>query len=193
MKSNFYRVAAFLILSGCAVPRADHFYVLSAQPGHAGPLHAGVTRQVSLHVTLPSVVDREELVLSSSDQVIVLEHERWASPLLDQLTSTLGQDLEARRADLVVTNRNLEQSGMPVSSISVEVVRMTAELGGQLALEVRWRILDPITGEAVMGRDVFSEPVKSTDYSQLASTLSRCVAQFADKLIASLPAAQGVG
>jgi len=188
VRSIAYFLAAAMLMTGCATWRADHFYTLSAESWQAGVGHAAFTRQVSLQVTLPSLMDRSELVLTARDQVIILEHERWASPLLDQLTSTLGQDLEARRADLVVANRSIEQGKLPASKISVEIVRWTAQLGGQVSIETRWRVKDSVSGNVSMGREIFFAPTAPDGYAQVAAALSACVAQLADKLVAQLPA-----
>jgi uncharacterized protein len=184
-------LAILLSLTGCATRRADHFYALSALPGTPNASRAVFSRQVTMYITLPSSVDRGELILTSGGQVTILEHERWASPLLDQVTATLGQDLEARRAELLVANRSLEQSTVPLSKISVEVVRVTAQPGANVSLETRWRIVDSVTGNVAVGREVFAAPMASDDYAQVAAALSQCLAQLADKLISLLPAAQG--
>jgi uncharacterized lipoprotein YmbA len=184
-------LAVLLIFTGCATRRADHFYALSALPGAPSASRAVFARQVTMHITLPSLVDRGELIFTTGDQVTILEHERWASPLLDQVIATLGQDLEARRAELLIANRSLEQSTMPLSKVSVEVVRISAERGARVTLETRWRVVDSVTGNVAVGRDVFAAPMASEDYAQLAAALSQCLAQLADKLIAVLPAAQG--
>jgi uncharacterized lipoprotein YmbA len=184
-------LAILLSLTGCATRRADHFYALSALPGTPNASHAVFSRQVTMYITLPSSVDRGELILTTGGQVTILEHERWASPLLDQVTATLGQDLEARRAELLVANRSLEQSTVPLSKISVEVVRVTAQRGTKVSLETRWRIVDSVTGNVAVGREVFAAPMASDDYAQVAAALSQCLAQLADKLISLLPAAQG--
>jgi uncharacterized protein len=186
------RLATVLCVAGCVIHRTDHFYTLSAEPSPSNQSSAprsAFGRQVSVHLTLPSLVDRSELVLNTNDQVTILEHERWASPLPDQFTSTLGQDIEARRPDLVITNRNLEQKDLPLSRITVEVVRISAQRAGRVSLEARWRIVDSTSGNTTVGRDTFVATMVSADYSQLASTLSQCIAQLAEKLIAQLPVA----
>jgi uncharacterized protein len=178
---------ASLMLAGCATRRADHFYALSVEPAQTNASHTGFARQISLHVTLPSLVDRAELVLTSRDQVSILEHERWASPLPDQFTGTLGQDIEARRADLVIANRSLEQAKLPATKIFLEIVRWTAQRGGQVTLETRWRVTDSISGDVAVGRDIVSASVASDGYEQVAAALSGCIAQLADKLVALIP------
>jgi uncharacterized lipoprotein YmbA len=188
---KIHRLAVLLCMTGCVSHRADHFYTLSVAPSPGIQSSAGgaFARQISLHLMLPSLVDRSELVLTSNDQVTILEHERWASPLPDQFTSVLGQDIEARRADLVITNRSLEQKELPLSRIAVEVVRIAAQRGGKVSLEARWRIIDSASGNATVGRDTFVATMNSGDYAQLASTLSQCIAQLAQRLIAELPVA----
>lgn len=187
-----YCLAALLFIAGCVVHRADHFYTLSVEPKPSiepKAQRSAFARQISLHLTLPSLVDRSELVLTSHDQATILEHERWASPLPDQFASTLGQDMEARRADLVITNRSLEQKDLPLSRITVEVVRITAERGNRVSVEARWRLVDSASGNTTVGRDTFSAAMTSNDYGQLATALSQCVAQLADRLISALPSA----
>jgi uncharacterized protein len=180
-------LVAVLIAGGCATRRADHFYALAVQPAQTGGSHAGFARQINLRVTVPSLVDRAEMVLTSGEQVSILEHERWASPLPDQVIAILGQDIEARRADLMIAGRNLEQDKLPSSKISVEIVHWTAQRGGQLSIEARWRVSDSASGNVTVGRDVFSAALPANGYDQLAVALSACVAQLADRLIAQIP------
>jgi uncharacterized lipoprotein YmbA len=178
---------AALVAAGCATRRADHFYALAVQPAQSSGSHTGFARQITLHVTLPSLVDRSEMVLISGEQVSILEHERWASPLPDQVIATLGQDIEARRADLIIANRSLEQGKLPSSKISVEIVHWSAQRGGRLSIEARWRVTDSVSGNVSVGRDIFSAALGADGYDQLAVALSACVAQLADRLVAELP------
>jgi uncharacterized protein len=178
---------AVLVAAGCATRRADHFYALAVQPAQSSGSHAGFARQITLHVTLPSLVDRAEMVLTSGEQVSILEHERWASPLPDQVIATLGQDIEARRIDVMIANRSLQQDKLPASKISVEFVHWTAQRGGRLSIEARWRVTDSVSGNVSVGRDIFSAALGADGYDQLAAALSACVAQLADRLIAEIP------
>jgi uncharacterized lipoprotein YmbA len=178
---------AIVVAAGCATRRADHFYALAVQPAQSSGSHAGFARQITLHVTLPSLVDRAEMVLTSGEQVSILEHERWASPLPDQVIATLGQDIEARRADVMIANRSLEQGKLPSTKISVEIVHWTAQRGGRLTIEARWRVADSVSGNVSVGRDIFSAAVGADGYDQLAVALSACVAQLADRLVTEIP------
>ena len=54
------------LLCACATSRPDHFYILSPLPQGAGDARTTPATQMWLRVTLPSLVDRSEMVLNTS-------------------------------------------------------------------------------------------------------------------------------
>jgi uncharacterized lipoprotein YmbA len=177
-----------IVMEGCATRHVDHFYTLAVQPSGSRESRTVFAREVSLHIMLPSLIDRGELVLADRGEVAVLEHERWAAPLTDQLTATLGQDIEQRRADLIV-GPNMDKPGLPQVKIFVEVVQFSARRGGAVSIETHWRVVDAGSGRVSLGRNVFTALAASQDYSDVASALSSCLGQLADRLVMELPAA----
>jgi uncharacterized protein len=175
--------------SGCAARQRDHFYVLDAQPAGARESRAQFDRQVTLRVTVPSLVDRGEMVLTTPNGVTVLEHERWAAPLADLVTTTLSQDIERRRGDVVVLPRSADQPGIPLIKIAIEIDQVTARLGDQVMIEAHWRVTDARTGKVSIGRDAFASSQRPQSYTDMASALSTCVALLADRLVREIPTA----
>ncbi len=174
------------LLSACATGRPDHFYILSAAPANSSERAAPGTT-VSLTVSVPSLVDRPEMVFNTSaDGVIVMEHERWAAPFSDMAADTLARDIERRRADLLVTERGHGGAHTAAFKITVDVVQVNLYQGGRASIEAQWRILDVHTGKDVIGDDMFSAPVKGENGAAAAQALSDCVALFADRLVAQL-------
>jgi len=178
-----------ILLDACAMSHPDHFYILSTQPAGAGQARTSPAAPAALKVTLPSVVDRPEMVLNTSaDDVIVQEHERWAAPLADLVTQTLARDLERRRSDLMVADSSVNRAGGGVIiKINVDVVQWTVHRGREASLEAHWRILDPRTGKDLTGGDVFSSPLGQDDYAAVAQALSQCLGLLADRLVGQLP------
>jgi uncharacterized protein len=174
------------LLCACASSRPDHFYILSAQPPAAQPASASTT-PVALKVTLPSLVDRPEMILNTSaDGVAVLEHERWGAPLADLVVQTLGQDIERRRSDLVVGGQGAGRlSGVPIKII-VDVVQMTARQGDRVSIETHWRIVDARKPSDLAGNEVFSAPLGQDGYGAIAQALSDCLGHLADRLITQI-------
>ena len=178
--------SAMILLSACA-SHPDHFYILSTQPAGVGEARTSPVAPAVLRVTLPSVVDRPEMVLNTSaDDVIVQEHQRWAAPLDDLVTQTLARDLERRRSDLLVADPSVNRSSGSVIQITVDVVQLTVHRGRQASIEAHWRILDPRTGKETVGGDVFSAPLGQEDYAAVAQALSQCLALLADRLAGAL-------
>jgi uncharacterized protein len=181
-------LCALILLTGCVTRQRDHFYVLDAQPAGGRESRAQFDRQVTLRVTVPSLVDRGEMVLMSPGGVAVMDHERWAAPLADLLTATLARDIEQRRNDVVVLSKTADHAGIPVVQMTVDIDQIAARLGDQLIVETHWRLTDARTGKQLLGRDSFLSPQRPQSYADVAAALSACIASLADRLAAQIPA-----
>jgi uncharacterized lipoprotein YmbA len=180
-------LGAAAIVAGCAAPR-DHFYVLTTLPENASAATAAFTTHVMLAISLPPLVDRRQMVIAtSSDQLLVLEHERWAAPLSDLVMQTLGRDLEQRRADVLVADRGFDQPSLAPVKIRVDIVRMSVRAGGQATLEAHWRVVDARRNSDEIGGETFESPVAGEDYAAVARAFSNDLSSLADRLAAKIP------
>ena len=188
MKITVLVVCLLCSTAGCATRQPDHFYVLAAQPAEAHESAAPIRRQVVLQLTLPSLVDRNEMVVATPNGVAVMEHERWAAPLADLMTTTLRQDLERRRADVMVSPYGRDAgAGVARVRIEVDVVQLWTQRGVEVSIEAQWRVTD--SGNHIsLGRDVFVAPLHSDSYAAVAAALSACVGLLADRLAREVPA-----
>ena len=188
MKSLAAALCSLGLLSACAAGRPDHFYILSTQPTGAAGARTEPVAQATLKVTLPSLVDRAEMILNTSgDGVIVLEHERWAAPLSDLVSQALAGDIERRRADLLVARPGGNRVRDPAVRIAVDIVQMTVRRGGHASIEAQWRIHDARTGVGLTGSGEFSAAVGPMDYADVAKALSESLSLLADRLAAQIP------
>lgn len=171
-----------LVLSACTSTR-DHFYALSTLPEtDRGTLTAPAVH-VLLNVTVPTLVDRAEMVISTATNAVeVLDHERWAGLLSDQVSQTLARDIEQRRRDLVVADRDFDQASSPPVTITVDIVRMSARIGSRATLEAHWRIVDKTAGMDEIGGGFFQAPTQSADYAGVAQAFSQALSALAEKL-----------
>jgi uncharacterized lipoprotein YmbA len=181
-------LSAAAILAGCAGPR-DHFYALTPLPENARAETAAFTTHVILTLSLPPMVDRRQMVIATSgDQLLVLEHERWAAPLSELVVQTLGRDLEQRRADVLVADRSFDQPSLMPVKIRVDIVRMSVRAGGQATLEAHWRVVDAHRNTDEIGGETFESPVGGVDYAAVARAFSNDLSSLADRLAAKIPA-----
>ena len=182
MKRLQLGLCALFLLAGCVTRQPDRFYVLDPQPAAVAETRSQFDRQVTLRVTIPSLVDRGEMVIAVNGGVVVMDHERWAAPLADLVAAALSQDLERRRSDVVVLPKSANHSGIPIVNVTVEIDRLTARLGDHLSIETHWRVTDVRTGKESVGRDVFISQQQPHSYAEVAAALGACIALLADRL-----------
>ncbi|MEO7207527.1 MAG: ABC-type transport auxiliary lipoprotein family protein [Steroidobacteraceae bacterium] len=177
---------AVLLLAGCATRPQDHFYVVNPLPA-AVAAPSQFDRQVTVRVAIPSLFDRGEMVLTAPNGVSVMDHERWAAPLADMISSALSQDIERRRSDVVVLPKSADKAGIPLVRISVEIDQISARLTDHLSIETHWRVTDARTGKETLGRDAFVSPQQPQSYAEIAAAFSACIALLADRLAGEIP------
>ncbi len=174
------------VLAGaCALSSPDHFHALDAENSHSLEARTAFARQINLHVSLPVMVDRSEMVLSGSTGMTILEHERWAAPLSEQLGTTLGQDIEARRQDVIVASRSVSFAEGPMTTVSVEVVELSLQMSSGARMEARWRVQSG--SDVTQGRETFTSPATAAGYQGLVKSLDACVGTLADRVVSQLP------
>jgi uncharacterized protein len=187
LRASLTAVCSLMLLDACVSSRPDHFYILSALPQAAAEVHPAAELQAVLKVTLPPWADRSEMLLNTSaGEVIVLEHERWAAPLADLVRQTLALDIERRRADMTVADREVNRSNAPAIGITVDVVQMTVHRGERALIEAHWRIHDPRTGSDTVGGGEFAAALAGEGYASVAQALSECLGALADRLVQQL-------
>jgi uncharacterized protein len=179
-----------LPLASCVTRQPDHFYVIDPLPAAATAPRSQFDRQATLRVTIPSLVDRGEMVIATQNGVSVMEHERWAAPLADMIGSALSRDIERRRSDVVVLPRSADKAGIPLIKIAVEIDQVTARLAEHLSIDAHWRVTDARTGKETLGRDTFVSPQQPQNYADVAAALSACIALLADRLAGEIPTGQ---
>jgi uncharacterized protein len=170
-----------LLAAACA-SSPDHFYTLATLPeGERGPLSTP-TVHVRLNVTIPALVDRAEMVLSTSrNGIVILDHERWAVPLSDHVSQTLARDIEKRRPDILIGDRGFDQGSPPVT-MKVDIVKMSAQRGGQARIEARWRIVDGSAAMDELGNAAFEAPLGGDDTASVAQAYSQALSALAERL-----------
>jgi uncharacterized protein len=169
-----------LLAAACA-SSPDHFYTLNTLPDtERGPLSTPIVH-VLLNVTIPALVDRAEMIIStSSNGIVVLDHERWAVPLSENVSQTLARDIEKRRPDVLIGDRGFDQGSPPVT-MKVDIVRMSAQRGGQARIEARWRIVDGGAAVDEIGSAAFEAPL-GDDTASVAQAYSQALSALAERL-----------
>jgi uncharacterized lipoprotein YmbA len=119
-------------------------------------------------------------VRAADDTLQVLEQERWAAPLREELRSALVEQLAARWA--VVSVQSLPQPAASVWRLRLDVQRFESLPGREARIESSWSLLPPRDAAALVCRSALREAVGDGGAPALAAAHRRLVARLADEI-----------
>jgi len=178
--------AALLITAlGACSSAPTHFHTLVPSSAPMTSVAAPFVIDVQA-VGVPPQVDQPSLVLRhGATGVSVLDGERWASPLGDEIRGALVADLSARLGTHDVHGLP-HAKGDKVVRVQLDVRRFDSEVGGSATLEASWSVRSgETTGAACASRA--SAPAGST-YDSLVEAHQRAIGQVADQVAAAVRA-----
>jgi len=169
-----------VLAAGCA-SSPSRFYTLSATaaPGTA-PLKSSVAVGP---VTVPGAVDQPQIVVSAGpNQVTFDEFNRWASPLQDNISRVVAENLVAilgtPRVTLFPQTLNAEVD----IRVQIEIRNFESAPGKSAALDAVWTVRRTSGGKSVTGRTSVREPVSEGGYDALAAAHSRALARLSQDI-----------
>ena len=170
-----------LALGACGSKPPTHYYTLVPPAGEVAQPAGSVGFQFELlPVSVPAQVDQPPLVVRQGEQgVAVLQGERWAAPLNDELHSALSADLTRSFQAQDITG--LPGSGKNPVRIKLDVRRFDSVPGGYAFIDAAWSVRPLKGGDGVTCTSRVSEPV-SSGYDSLVQGHQRAVAQLAGQI-----------
>jgi uncharacterized protein len=178
--------------AGCRSSPTSRFYTVNAT---ATP--ASIASDLSIAVgpvSVPAVVDRPQIVVSSgANEVRLDEFNRWASPLQDNLSRAIAGNLGAMLGTPRVSLFPQESSAGPDYRVTIEVDRFESAPGKAATLDAVWTVRGSRDGKAQTGRTSVTESVHDSSYDALAAAHSRAVAQLSRHIADAIAALQASG
>lgn len=172
----FVLALVVVLVGGCASP-TSRFYTLSATKIAAPP-----ASRLSLAVgpvSVPAAVDRPEIVVSTgANQVRLEEFNRWASPLKDEISRAVAENLVAMLGTAQVTQSPQTLSGAAAYRVAIEVQRFESTPGESATLDAVWTVRRTKDDKSMTGRTSAQEPVSQPGFNGLAAAHSRAVARL---------------
>lgn len=181
-------------LSACSsVP--THFYTLMPPAQPATPAAAPAAFAIAVDpVGVPAEVDQAQwLVRTGPGQVAVLDDERWAAPLGDELRAALADEL-TRQLGARDVYKAANPAGVPVYRIQVEVRRFESVAGSYALIEADWSVArrDATPGSALVCHSRVSQSVEA-GYAALAVGHQRAVAAIGARIASAVSSAAAGG
>lgn len=191
MRRQYLPLVATLVaatLVGCATQKAN-FYTLSQEAPGENTRPATQLTVVVGSVTVPELVDRPQIVVSTgANQVHIDEFARWAEPLKTQIPRVVAGDLAQ-----ILNSARVSASPMAgdatVWRVRLDVQRFEAALGEAVTVDVVWSV--SVTGKSspISGRTTVREPCAGTDYDALVAAWSKALAIVSGEIGAAISTA----
>lgn len=132
-----------LLLTACASALPEHFYALDTDT--TANTVASNTAEFSLavdRITLPEIVDRPQIVLSSSDHAVrLMEGQRWAESLRQAVPRVVIDNLRRQfpRASIASSSAGTV-TAKPTYKLAMDIDRFDSRLGEGVDVVVHWRL-----------------------------------------------------
>lgn len=175
-------VAGLVFLSACAAP-SERFYTLASDaPAMPASDSATPAWRVDVRpVKVPAAVSRSQLVVRiDAAEVKVLEDDRWAAPLADEIRGAIVADL-SRQAGTAARGASMKDPDVPVYQLTAEVQRFESWPRSHVLIDVVWTVRTPDGTGARTCHSVRSEPV-SGGYQAIVDGHRRAIAIIAAQI-----------
>lgn len=171
------------LLAGCAAPSPERFHTLlpngpaTAVPRTGAPIYIDLRR-----VDVPAQVDHAQWLLRrSDDSLLLLEKDRWAAPLAEELRGALALRLAARWGAIDV--RGVAAPPEPIWRVRVDVRRFESIPAREARIESTWSVSSSRRDvPAHVCRHAATEAVTGADVAALAHAHRQAVTRLADAI-----------
>jgi uncharacterized lipoprotein YmbA len=180
---------AVLLLAGCAgkSPRVD-FYVLSADArAVAGLAGSCSTQAISVGpVSWPRYLDQPRIITrAGTNRLEASEFNRWGGSLEDDFVRTAIENLSALLQSELVVNYRRSNNFSPVYRVEMVVLRFDGQLGGDVALDVKWGVINEATGKyELVTTSSIQKGTSGQDYDALVNASSMALSQLSEEIAA---------
>jgi uncharacterized lipoprotein YmbA len=188
VNGRYLRFAFAWLVSACigCTSAQVRYYTLTSPPGKVS---SASKPSVPIEVRVlhaPPQLNRSELMIRTGPtEVALLENERWASPVKDEIRDALRLELQRRLGRIAEMRPALTKL-----TLDIDVQHLEAELGRYALLEAFWSATLSATGESSGGQAVtctFQADEKiSAGYAGVVEGYQREIAALAEAIVAVL-------
>jgi uncharacterized protein len=165
-----------VLAAGCASPMS-RFYTLGA--ANAPAATASDLSVVVGPVSVPAVVDRPQIVVTTGpNQVRLEEFSRWASPLQNNISRVVAENLVAMLGTPRVILSSQTLGADADYRAAIEVQRFESAPGEATTLDAVWTVSRTKDGKSQTGRTTVREVAADKGYDALAAAHSRGLARL---------------
>jgi uncharacterized lipoprotein YmbA len=189
VRGYYLRVALVSLVSVCVgcTSAPVRYYTLTSPPDKTLPASETPLPIVVRVVHTPPQLNRSELMVRTGPtEIMLLDNERWASPVNDEIKDALRLELQRRLGRMAGLRPAL--TGL---TLDIDVQHLEAELGQYALFEVSWSATLSAAGERSTGARTTTRTFQAdekirTGYAGMVEGYQREIAALADAIVALL-------
>ena len=177
-----------LLLTACASTPPTQFYLLEALNSPQARINNDNKLLIGIGpLTLPSVLERRQLVTRNNNAIQLSEFNQWAEPLSDNILAVLVKNLAAFQPNALIKAFPWAAYGEVNYRVIIDISRFDAELGKVCQLEVSWAIMREKDHHIIKtGQTKLSEPLHDMNYSSVVVAMNKLLNQFSQQVALAL-------
>jgi uncharacterized lipoprotein YmbA len=180
-----------LFLTSCATALPEHFYALNTDTAPNGAVSNNAEFSLSVdRITLPEMVDRPQIVLSSADHTVrLMEAQRWAESLRQAIPRVVIGNLRRQfpRASIAASNASTV-SAQPTFKVAMDIDRLDSRLGERVDVVVHWRLRNA-TGVVRDSVSTLRENLDGTSFDALVAAHDKILGRLSSDIGEAIAAA----
>ncbi len=192
MKARIAPLALTLALAACASTPPVRYYTLGQDPAPPSPPASTTAPRLRLAiapVSLPESLDRPNIVLHSAPtRLQILEQDRWANGLQQEIARVIAERLHARQPAFDVSYYPQAAAERPDYGLSLDVQHFDAQRGGTVTVMLRWSLLDARGTRLYGGELQAREKTLGDGVDAVVEADARALRSLADALAEALSA-----
>jgi uncharacterized lipoprotein YmbA len=163
------------------------YHTLTPAPDQTWPgSQTALAIDVRVSHTPPQLNRSELMVRTGQTEVTLLDNERWASPLKDEIKEAVRLELQRRLARM-----GRLRSAFTRVTLDIDVQRLEAELGRYALLDAAWRATlstadQPSKGARAASCTFQADERIATGYAGIVDGYQRAIGELADAVVAVL-------
>lgn len=135
--------ALISLLGACAAQPVHYYTLLPPAQSHVEPSPAHFRLEI-LPIELAAQVDRDELIVNEGgERLAVLDNERWAAPLTDEIHAALAEHLARRLGARGLGSELGHANDLPTLRVKLAVRRFESVPGQYALIEADWSLTSP--------------------------------------------------
>jgi uncharacterized lipoprotein YmbA len=171
-------------LSGACMGRSDpaRYYVLAEVQREVGTASSARPELGVGPVTLPRYLDRANIVTRRDTELEIAEFDRWGELLSESVPRAIGANLAAQLGTERIAVFPWSGATNVEHQVIIDVIRFDGQLGGDVVLEARWRVLGRDRKELALRYSALVEATGAPGYPALVGAMSRSLAALSRQI-----------